>query len=144
MAQGRVVRAEAGHFWTAGGNGDGRYELMVEEVGYLYEAPLHTHEIQEDSFYVLEGVLTVQIGDEIIELQQGDFAAAPPGVPHTFTNADPQRSARMLNIMSPAIGFDRLVAAVRSGRHRSELERMAKELGITAVGPSIPKKLGLR
>lgn len=117
---------------------------MVEDVAYLRDVPLHTHEAQEDSFYVLDGVLTVQVGDEVMELTPGDFASAPPGVPHTFTNTDPRRTARMLNVMSPAIGFDRLVAAARVTTDRAELERLATEYGLRVVGPSLPRKLGLR
>lgn len=144
MGQGRVVRAEPGGFRTAGSHADGRFELMVEDVAYLRDVPLHTHEAQEDSFYVLDGVLTVQVGDEVMELTPGDFASAPPGVPHTFTNTDPRRTARMLNVMSPAIGFDRLVAAARVTTDRAELERLATEYGLRVVGPSLPRKLGLR
>ena len=144
MGEGSVVRATPGSFWTAGIGAGARFELMVEEVGYLYGPPLHTHEVQEDSFYVLDGVLTVQIGDEVVELQKGDFAVAPAGVAHTFTNTDPDRTARMLNVMAPSIGFERLVAASRSGADRAELERLVKEYGITFVGPTLPKKLGLR
>ena len=143
MGEGHVVRGVAPGFWTAGTNGAGRYELMVEDVTYLRDVPLHTHDTQEDSFYVLDGVLTVQIGDDVIELSAGDFAAVPAGVAHSFTNTDPNRIARMLNIMSPALGFDRLVAAVTNGANRSEVERLAKELGLRVVGPSLPTKLGL-
>lgn len=144
MAQGRVVRGVPMGFWTAGSNADGRYELMVEDVHYLRVVPLHVHETQEDSFFVLDGVLTVQIGDDVVELTPGDFAAVPPGVVHAFTNTDPQRNARMLNVMSPAVGFDRLVAAVTAGAPTDELVLLAKECGLRVVDPSLPRKLGLQ
>jgi mannose-6-phosphate isomerase-like protein (cupin superfamily) len=32
----------------------------------------------EDSFFVVEGILTVQLGDEVVELGPGDFATARP------------------------------------------------------------------
>lgn len=144
MAEGRVVRAGIGGFWTSGTESDGPFEVIVEDVGYLDGPPLHTHEVQQDSFYVLNRVVTVQLGDEVVELEPGDFAAAPPGVPHTFTNTDPERTARMLNVMSPAIGFGRLVAAARSGADRGELERLVNEYGVTFVGPTLPRRLGLR
>ena len=143
MAQGRVVRAVPVGFWTGGSNADGRYELMVEDAHYLREVPLHFHETQEDSFFILDGVLTVQIGEDVVELNPGDFAAVPPGVAHSFTNTDPVRKARMLNIMSPAVGFDRLVAAVTTGAPMAELAVLAKEFGLHVVGPSLSKKLGL-
>jgi quercetin dioxygenase-like cupin family protein len=135
---------EAGDIFKAtGANTDGRFELMVLDVGYLFGPPLHIHEVQEDSFYVLDGLVTVQVGDEVIKLQPGDFATAPPGVPHTFTNADPDRTARMVNIMTPGIGFDRYIAAAMSGSDEAEMKRLGKEFGVTMVGPPLPTRLGL-
>jgi quercetin dioxygenase-like cupin family protein len=101
------------------------------------------HEGQEESFYVSDGLVTVQVGDEVIKLQPGDFATAPPGVPHTFTNADPDRTARMVNIMTPGIGFDRYIAAAMSGSDEAEMKRLGKEFGVTMVGPPLPTRLGL-
>jgi quercetin dioxygenase-like cupin family protein len=143
-ANGRVVPAEAEEIFKASGSDtDGRFELMVLEVGYLFGPPLHTHNGQEDSFYVLDGVLTVQIGDQVIDLKPGDFATAPPGVPHTFPNTDRHKTARTVNIMTPGIGFDRYIAAAMSGTDQAEMEQLGKEYGVTMVGPSLPQKLGL-
>src|SRR5579862_6809989 len=115
MPEGRVVRVETGDIFKAtGANTDGRFELMVLDIGHLFGPPLHIHEVQEDSFYVLDGVLTVQIDNDVIELRPGDFATAPPGVAHTFTNTEPNRIARMVNVMTPGIGFDRYIAAAMS------------------------------
>jgi len=144
MAQGRVVRASAEGFWTAGSDSDSRLEVMVSEVEYLFGPPLHIHEYQEDSFNVLEGALTVQIGDEVIELEVGDFASAPPGVAHTFTNTNPERKVRMLNAMAPARGSGRLLAAMHSGADQADLERLGVHTYGRNVGPSLPEKLGLR
>ncbi len=103
-AEGCVVRAEAAEMVKASGSSTGgRFELVVLDVGYSFGPPVHCHDPQEDSFYVLEGVLTVQIGDEIIELAPGDFATAPPGVAHTFTNTNRHKTARVANLMTPGI-----------------------------------------
>jgi len=62
--------------------------------------PLHSHRELLDSFYVLEGTLTVQVGDEEVEAGPGAYVCAPPGVVHTFAN----RSAspvRFLNLNTP-------------------------------------------
>jgi len=50
----------------------------------------------------------------------------------------------MLNIMAPAMGSDRLIAALKSGADRAELERLGIESYGKAVGPTLAKKLGLR
>jgi mannose-6-phosphate isomerase-like protein (cupin superfamily) len=46
--------------------------------------PLHVHRDADESFYVIEGTLTVFIGDERIDAGPGDYVFAPLGVPHAF------------------------------------------------------------
>jgi mannose-6-phosphate isomerase-like protein (cupin superfamily) len=46
--------------------------------------PLHIHHDADEAFYVLEGELTIFVGDERIEVGAGDFVLGPKGIPHTF------------------------------------------------------------
>jgi quercetin dioxygenase-like cupin family protein len=47
--------------------------------------PLHVHEREDESFYVLSGSLTLWAGDEPpVKLVPGEYALAPHGVPHTY------------------------------------------------------------
>lgn len=46
--------------------------------------PLHIHEKEDESFYVLEGEITFFVGDETISAKAGDYVFAPRGIPHTF------------------------------------------------------------
>jgi mannose-6-phosphate isomerase-like protein (cupin superfamily) len=48
--------------------------------------PPHVHHETVDSFYILEGELTVRIGDETRTLGAGSFALVPPETVHTFSN----------------------------------------------------------
>ena len=63
--------------------------------------PLHRHRELHDMFYVLEGSLSVTVGDETLELEAGSFACVPPGTPHTFANTSDQ-PVRFLNFNTPA------------------------------------------
>jgi mannose-6-phosphate isomerase-like protein (cupin superfamily) len=63
--------------------------------------PLHRHRQLHDMFYVLEGSLSVTVGDETLELEAGSFACLPPGTPHTFANTSDQ-PVRFLNFNTPA------------------------------------------
>lgn len=63
--------------------------------------PLHVHERLHDMFYVLEGTLTMRLGDETTELPAGSFVCVPPGVVHTFSNSG-ETSVRFLNFNTPA------------------------------------------
>ncbi len=63
--------------------------------------PPHTHERLHDMFYVLEGTLTMQVGDETLELGRGSFVCVPPGTVHTFANRSDE-PVRFLNFNTPA------------------------------------------
>ena len=63
--------------------------------------PPHRHERLVDMFYVLEGVLTVRLGDETHELEAGSFVCVPAGVVHTFSNPS-DSPVRFLNFNTPA------------------------------------------
>jgi len=63
--------------------------------------PPHWHRDITDSFYVLEGTLTVRLGNELVEAEPGTYICVPPGNVHTFSNRG-DSPVRFLNIVSPA------------------------------------------
>ena len=71
------------------------------------EAPLHVHHREDEGFYVLEGSVTIHVGDDIVsECGPGDFAWGPRDIPHRYkTGPD---GCRMLFICTPG-GFEKLV-----------------------------------
>ena len=66
--------------------------------------PVHVHDRTWDAYYVLEGRLSVRLGDERLELEPGDVAAVPPGTVHGFSNAL-ETSTRFLDFHAPG-GFE--------------------------------------
>jgi quercetin dioxygenase-like cupin family protein len=66
--------------------------------------PPHRHRRLHDMFYVLEGTLTLLLGEETVEAGPGSFACVPPGVVPTFRN-DSDGAVRLLNFNTPA-GFE--------------------------------------
>ena len=70
--------------------------------------PRHVHHNEDETFYVLEGAITVLAGDERIDLGSGDYYFAPRGIPHA-TIVRSQR-ARVLTTISPA-GLEQLFVA---------------------------------
>jgi anti-sigma factor ChrR (cupin superfamily) len=146
---GYVFRDAPGWTWKANGrDNEGRFDLLImEHLDYRAGPPLHFHTTFEDSFYVLEGVLTVQLGDDVVELRRGDFATAPPGVPHSLTNAHSgQSNCRVANLLTPGVGFDRYISQIdqlaAKGDHEG-MERLNAEFDVTIVGPSVADRLGL-
>jgi quercetin dioxygenase-like cupin family protein len=147
----RIVRKDEGTegmdcvFKATGDTSGGHFDFMVATVEYQTGPPLHTHETQDDSFFVLEGVLAVQAGEEVFDLHPGDFVQVPPGVPHTFDNLRPdQGPVRAINLMTPG-GFDHfmedLARTEGSPTSAEAQDEMLKTHGVSWVGPPIHEKL---
>ena len=81
---------------------DGSFYLGEVELQPGFPGPPpHRHRRLHDMFYVLEGSLTMRVGDESLELEPGGFVCVPPGVVHTFSNPS-DAPVRMLNFNTPA------------------------------------------
>ena len=68
-------------------------------------APPHRHQNEDEASYILEGNVTIEIGDEVIFATPGTLVFKPRGIFHTFWNQGETR-ARVLEIISPA-GFEK-------------------------------------
>ncbi|BBF99020.1 MULTISPECIES: cupin domain-containing protein [Pseudonocardia] len=63
----------------------------------------HSHP-EDDVFYVLDGTMSVLVGDRWVDAPRGAFVAVPGGVRHDFENRGDVR-AGMLNLSAPG-GFE--------------------------------------
>jgi quercetin dioxygenase-like cupin family protein len=72
------------------------------------EAPLHVHHRDDEGFWVLEGSVTVEVGDATIEASAGDYVFGPREIPHRFTVGD--QGCRMLFILVPG-GIEDVIRA---------------------------------
>ena len=79
-------------------------------------APRHLHHSDDEAWYVLEGTLVVQVGDNNVEAQAGSAVLVPRGTPHTYWNPGP-RPARYLLIMTPNIF--RLIQGIHALKERT-------------------------
>ena len=70
------------------------------------EAPWHVHHREDEAFWILEGDVTIEVGDASFQCHAGDYAFGPRDVPHRFTVGD--AGCRMLFILTPG-GFEGLV-----------------------------------
>lgn len=82
------------------------------------EAPLHVHHREDEAFWVLEGDVTIEVGDTTIQASAGDYAFGPRDIPHRYT-AGPA-GCRMLFICTPG-GFENLVRDMSEPAARREL-----------------------
>jgi quercetin dioxygenase-like cupin family protein len=74
----------------------------------------HLHRHHEETFYVLEGVLTVRVGPRTIEAPVGSFVLIPRGVVHQPSNPGSEPT-RVLLVFSPE-GMDRFFEEAAEGR----------------------------
>lgn len=72
--------------------------------------PPHIHHREDESFRVLEGTLTVRVGEDTITASPGDFAYLPRGVAHSFKN-NGSTPVKALVLVTPA-GLENYFAEV--------------------------------
>ncbi|MBA4031310.1 MAG: cupin domain-containing protein [Planctomyces sp.] len=63
--------------------------------------PPHIHTREEEGFFIIEGEITLRIGDETVVAGPGMFANIPRGVAHSFSN-ESEEPARMLITVAPS------------------------------------------
>jgi mannose-6-phosphate isomerase-like protein (cupin superfamily) len=118
---------------------EGRLGLTVNAVAADVAGPrLHHHDFDE-LFWVLDGELTFQLGDEVVTRRAGEIAFAPRGIHHTFANHS-GAPARTIIACTPA-GFERYFARLAAERRGAEPPAWALQPTpeVTVVGPQIAR-----
>jgi quercetin dioxygenase-like cupin family protein len=86
---------------------DGLLALGEVRLPPLTAGPtLHVHTNEDELFFVLDGVLTVQLGEQLHEVAAGGLAWGARGTPHTFANLAPE-PLRVMILWIPG-GVERL------------------------------------
>jgi quercetin dioxygenase-like cupin family protein len=84
----------------------------------------HFHKTFSESFYVLEGEITLLDGDEWVKATEGDFLYVPVDRPHAFRN-DSDEPVRMLILFSPGIARENFFLEVGNAKDLSPEELKA-------------------
>jgi quercetin dioxygenase-like cupin family protein len=128
-----------------------RDKLVITEQLYPrgIATPLHTQS-EDASFYVVDGRVTFQVGDEIKTGESGALVYIPSGVPHAFRIES--ETARMLGVNTPtherfyrAAGIpapERALPAPDDPRGQVDMARVgpaAERYGVEIVGPPPPE-----
>ncbi len=101
--QGRTVAVvgDVYRFLATGEDTNGNYALWEAIVPPGGGPPPHVHSREEEGFYILEGEITLQVGDKRLVAMAGMFVNMPVGTPHSFKN-EGSRPAKMLITVAPA------------------------------------------
>jgi len=88
---------------ATGDSTGGAFGLVESLIAPGFSPPLHVHHREDESFYVLDGEVTMQCGDQRFRATAGAFVFLPRGVPHSFL-VEGDRPARMLALLTPGGG----------------------------------------
>ena len=108
---------------------NGALDMFEAEVPPNARMPVaHYHRDWEDTVYGLEGMVTMTVAGERIELRPGDSVFIPRGVVHAFVN-ETQAPAKMLGVLTPGVlgpEFFREVAALTTPGTPPDPARMSE------------------
>jgi mannose-6-phosphate isomerase-like protein (cupin superfamily) len=104
---------------------------------------LHVHTNEDELFFVLDGVMTIQLGEQRQEIAAGGLAWGARGTPHAFANLAPE-PLRIMILWTPG-GVERLFEEMDAYRQsvsgtpaEEALAAIMARYGGKSVGPPIP------
>ena len=110
--------------------------FVVEHLHLTPGGPsLHLHLNQEEWFYVMEGSVIFQVGEQQLTLKAGESVLAPRRVPHTFSSVA-EGESRMMIAFCPAGKMEQYFRDAADPKSpRAEAEYLRK-YDMELVGPS--------
>src|SRR6266481_3734896 len=105
-----AVVGDVYRFLATGDDTNGKYAMWEAVVPPGGGPPPHVHSREEEGFYILEGEITLQVGDKRLVAKAGMFANMPVGTPHSFKN-ESGKPAKMLISIAPA-GLETMIFEV--------------------------------
>jgi len=125
------------HFLATGEQTGEAFALVDEQAKRGESVPLHRHRDDMESFFVLQGELTLFIGDGApgVRAGAGSFAHVPGGTVHGFRVES--ETARYLILTTPRHGefYRAITRPTPEPIAGSQIREAAKEYGIEFVGP---------
>lgn len=109
----------------------GAFMTFEIEVPPGASVPMHSHEVDAESFQILEGELVFTTPDERKVAGPGEFAAFPTGCIHGFAN-ESGRPARALIVQAPGIEAEKFFFAMAE---QAETDPAATMATVMAIAP---------
>ena len=138
--EGRTIQGPAGGPLTFKARGEqtgGRLTAAENIIAPGDGPPVHTHEAEDEFWWVIEGQLRFKLGDTFAETETGSFVWVPRGVPHAFQNVG-DTPARLLVMFTPS-GMERFFDAfgALSAPGPPDFARLGAQAGMDVVGPPL-------
>jgi len=126
-----------------------RYKARAEQTGGALTAlvnvippgtgpPLHVHDGQDESWWVVEGSVRFRIGEEESTAPAGTFVWVPRGMAHAFYNEHKRVPARLLVHFTPG-GMEPFFDGIGAldAVAPADFARLGAAVGMTVVGPPL-------
>jgi quercetin dioxygenase-like cupin family protein len=92
---------------ATGSTTNGAFGLIEQLMPAGFASPYHTHHLEDEAFYVLDGEMAFVCDDEWTKAGRGTFVFGPRNIPHGFKVLGDE-PARMLLLCAPG-GFTQFV-----------------------------------
>lgn len=126
------------HYKATARETDGAYVSFEIEIPPGCGAPPHRHDVDSESFYVLDGEIRFSADGTSRVARRGDFVLLPAGGVHAFAN-EAGVPARALVVAAPGIEAERFFAAIDArgddAPTPAEVTEIAARHGITILPP---------
>jgi quercetin dioxygenase-like cupin family protein len=124
-------------FLIAGADTGGAFfmaEACVVPGGGL---PPHVHSREDESFYLQQGTLALQVGAKALNVSAGDFIDIPRGTVHSFKNVG-EETAKLLMVATPAGRENFFAEALFSAADIADIPQISEPL-VGRVMKAAPK-----
>ena len=140
VIQGRVVGPDEAQFSSPVSNhkllGAQTSGAIFSHIGSIAPGTLiapHTHSREDEVTYVVEGELTIELGEEVLSAPAGSVVWRPRGQRHAIWNSSGQ-PAHFFEVVAPAENFEAftrdVTRLVAMGKVREELLDVGRAHGI--------------
>lgn len=112
--------------------------LLIIEHSNLVKGgpPRHLHYEQEEWFYVLEGEVLFEVGEQRLQLKHGESVLAPRKIPHAFCAVGAQ-PARMVIAFTPAGKMEAFFRQLTQPHPPKQDAALYRSYGLEMVGPPL-------
>lgn len=118
---------------------NGAFTLFENVIAPGDGPPLHVHESEDESWYVLEGELRFKLDGVLHGAPQGSFVFVPRGTAHCFQNVG-TGPARIVVLFTPAgmeSFFGRFAGLPAGPVDPDAFRRLGADAGMTVLGPPL-------
>jgi quercetin dioxygenase-like cupin family protein len=126
---------------ATGADTGGTAAFMLCENSPREGVPFHKHSREDESFYVVDGMFELTVGDNTATGGPGTYAFGPRGVPHRWTNIGTGRG-RILLVLAPS-GIEQLFYDIGVKISNSAAPPPGEPAPLIAKMETVPTKYGV-